>query len=194
MQTEISKFKQIVIENNFRKDFQYHEWMVEYHLNIVERIAMELCDAYPEADRDVVQTLVWFHDFGKPIDEENEREVTRTEGPKVLAACGFPEDFIATVLERWELMEKKKEIDLRTAPIETQIVSSADGASHFTGVFYASFFGDGDDFLTTQKYLREKIEVDWNRKIVIPEARVAFQERYERAKELLGEFPDRFLK
>lgn len=194
MQENIEKFRNIVIENFSRKDFTYHEWMVEYHLKIVERIAMELCDTYTEADRAIVQALVWFHDFGKPIDEKNERTVTLAEGPKVMLECGFSQEFIDRVVERWQLMEKKNEIDIRTTPIETQIVSSADGASHFTGVFYSNIFVVGDDFITTQKHLRDKIEKDWNRKIVLPEVRAAFQSRYERAKELLGDFPDSFLK
>lgn len=194
MQESIEKFKKVVIENFSRKDFTYREWMVDYHLKIVEKIALELCEIYKEADRDVVQALVWFHDFGKPLDEENERTITRTEGPKVMLQCGFPQEFINIVLEHWELMEKKNEIDIRTTPIETQIVSSADGASHFTGVFYPSYFNEnGNDFITTQKKLKEKIEKDWNRKIVLPEVQKAFEPYYLRAKEMLGEFPDKFL-
>jgi putative nucleotidyltransferase with HDIG domain len=194
MQNEIKKFRDIVIQNFSQPDFKYHEWMVEYHLKIVERIALELCDLYPTADRDVVQVLVWFHDFGKPFDEENERKITLEEGSKVLAECGFDQDFIQQVVECWQLMEKKNEIDIRTTPIETQIVSSSDGASHFTGVFYPSYFNeDGDDFTTTQKHLKEKIEKDWNRKIVLPEVREAFKDRYEKAKEMLGDFPEKFL-
>jgi hypothetical protein len=194
MQENLTKFKNVVRENFSRKDFTYHEWMVEYHLDIVERIALELCDVYKQADRDIVLALVWFHDFGKPLDEQNERVMTLQEGPKAMRACGYTQEFIDTVVEYWQLMEKKNEIDIRTTPMEVQIVSSADGASHFTGVFYPSYFNeDGDDFATTQQHLREKIEKDWNRKIVLPEAREAFHNRYERALEMLGKFPEKFL-
>lgn len=193
MEHSIEKFKNMVIQNFSRPDFRWREWMVDYHLRIVERIAMELCDAYPDADREVVLALVWFHDFGKPIDEKNERAVTATEGVKALSECGFEQAFIDKVVAAWELMEKKNELDLRTASIETQIVSSADGMSHFVGVFHSSYFADGDDFATTQKRLREKMEKDWERKIVLPEARAACELRYARARELLGEFPERFL-
>lgn len=194
MEDNLTKFKNIVIENFSRKDFTYHEWIVDYHLKIVEKIAMELCDIYTDADRDVVQALVWFHDFGKPLDEENERAVTLEQGSKVMQECGFSQEFINKVVECWQLMEKKNEIDLRTAPIETQIVSSADGASHFTGVFHPSYFNENiSDFTTTQKRLKEKIEKDWNRKIVLPEVQKAFESHYRRAKEMLGEFPERFL-
>lgn len=195
MEKSLAKFRDIVIENFSRKDFTYHEWMVEYHLKIVEKIAMEICDVYTEADRDIVQALVWFHDFGKPLDEKNERAITLIEGPKAMLDCGFSQEFIDRVVECWQLMEKKNEIDIRTTPIETQIVSSSDGASHFTGVFYPSYFNeDGDDFITTQKHLKEKIEKDWNRKIVLPEVQNAFEAYYLRAKEMLGEFPEKFLK
>jgi hypothetical protein len=189
----LPRFKQLVLSNFARADFTYREWMGAYHLEIVERIAMELCDMHPEADRDVVTALVWFHDFGKPFDEDREREITRVEGPKALVSCGCPQTFADTVLERWKLMERKNELDLRTAPIETQIVSSADGASHFVGVFYPSYFGDGLGFEATQARLREKIGKDWERKIVLPEVRDAFRARYEYAREMLGEFPARFL-
>ncbi len=193
MTEPIQKFKEIVRVNNTNPDFTYHEWMFEHHLEIVHRIAIELCDIYTEADREVVEALVWFHDFGKSIDEANEYETTLREGPKAMNEIGFGEEFIQKVLEYWELMEQKNEIDIRTCPIETQIVSTADGCSHFVGMFYASYFGDGDTVEVTKQHLREKIEQDWNRKIVLPEARTAFETRYLRAKELCGEYPERFI-
>ncbi len=196
MKESLAKFRNIVIENFSRKDFAYHEWLVDYHLKIVEKIAIELCEIYKEADRDIVLALVWFHDFGKPIDGKNERAATLQEAPKTMLECGFSQEFIDKIIEYWQLMEKKNEIDIRTTPIEVQIVSSSDGASHFTGVFYASYFGDEPkvSFKEIQQELREKIEKDWNRKIVLPEVQKAFIERYKKTKELLGEFPDNFLK
>ncbi len=193
MSTPIEKFSAIVKENFSREDFVYHEWMNEYHLNIVHRIAMELCDKYPQADRNVVEALVWFHDFGKPLDEKNEKTVTLEKGTACMRECGFDDAFIARVLEYWKLMEQKNDIDIATTPIEVQIISSADGASHFTGVFYPSYFGDGLSFNQTQEELRIKIDKDWNRKIVLPEARAAFKKYYERALEMLGVFPNKFI-
>lgn len=195
MKDAIERFKTIVRENFSKEDFAYHEWMNEYHLDIVERIALELCDFYPEADKSLVQTLVWFHDFGKPLDEENERTVTLAEGPKALEECGFTPEFIKKVIEYWKLMEQKNEIDIGTTPIEVRIVSSADGASHFTGVFYSSYFRDdiNEPFSEIQKRVQSKIEQDWNRKIVLPEARKAIEKRYQYARELFGDFPEKFI-
>lgn len=193
MEEQIQKFKDVVIKNFSLESFLYRDWMVDYHLKVVERIALELCDIYSEADRDLVHTLVWFHDFGKPIDKKNEKAKTLELGPKALKECGFEDIFIEKVVSYWQLMEQKEEIDISKTPIEVQIISSADGASHFTGVFFPSYFGDGDDFKTMQENIRLKIKKDWERKIVLPEVKKYFQGRYALTQELLGKFPDKFL-
>ena len=195
LQTKLNAFKQVVIENSSNKEFAYREWFIKDHLMIAERIAMELCDKYSSADRNIVFALVWFHDFGKPIDEENERGVTKTKGVEVMREIGLPKDFIKKVLNSWIRMEMKNEIDISKESIEVQIVSTADGASHFVGKFYPSYFEDlkksGMEAILDQ--LRNKINKDWERKIVLPEAKESFRERFQRAKEILGEYPDKFL-
>jgi putative nucleotidyltransferase with HDIG domain len=195
MQSKLDAFKQIVIENCQNEAFAYREWFIADHLLIVERIAMELCGKYPEADRDVVFALVWFHDFGKPIDEENEYETTKTRGVEAMESVGLADEFIEKVLAHWLRMEMKGEIDIAEEAIEVQIISTADGASHFVGKFYPSYFRDdpNEDLEGIVKRLKDKITKDWERKIVLPEAREAFRERYQRALEIVGEYPDRFL-
>jgi putative nucleotidyltransferase with HDIG domain len=194
-QSQINTFKNIVIKNSDNRNFAYQEWFIADHLLIVEKIAMELCDKYPEADREVVQALVWFHDFGKPIDEENEYEVTKTKGVEAMGEVGFPEEFIQKVLGFWLIMEKKNELDMAKQAIEVKIISTADGASHFVGKFYPSYFGDipKESLESIQAKLKLKIDQDWNRKIVLPEVKEAFKERYNMAMEILGEYPEKFL-
>ena len=196
MQSKLDAFKRIVIVNSENEHFHYREWFIPDHLMIVERIAMELCERHPEADRDVVFALVWFHDFGKPIDEKNEREITQTRGMEAMKSIGLPDEFAQKVLAHWLRMEMKNEIDISKEAIEVQIVSTADGASHFVGKFYPSYFRDDatEPLDHIVQRLKEKMTKDWERKIVLPEARVAFQERYERALEMVGEYPERFLK
>ena len=195
IQTKLNAFKQIVVENSKNENFQYREWFISDHMMIVEKIAMEICDIYPDADRDVVFALVWFHDFGKPIDEENEREVTKTKGPEIMREIGFSEDFIQKVLAHWIRMEMKKEIDISKEVIEVQIVSTSDGASHFVGQFYPGYFGDSPkkSLEEVREEIRKKLTQDWERKIVIPEVKKAFKDRYLYALEILGEYPEKFL-
>jgi hypothetical protein len=195
MENKLNKFKDIVKDNCKNIDFEYKEWFVADHLEIVERIAMELCDIYKEANRDVVTALVWFHDFGKPIDIKNERELTKEKGLEALRNIGFTEDFINKVFKYWERMEMKNEIDISKEDIEVQIVSTADGASHFVGQFYSGFFSDEPNkgIRWVREEIRKKIKVDWERKIVLPEVKKTFNDRYLKALELLGEYPEKFI-
>jgi len=195
LQPKLDAFKQIVIANSQNGHFAYREWFIADHLMIVERITMELCDKHPEADRDTVFALVWFHDFGKPIDEENEYETTKTKGIEVMRSVGLSEEFVQKVLSHWLRMEIKNEIDISKEAIEVQIISTADGASHFVGKFYSSYFRDDatEPLSAIVQRLRDKMTKDWERKIVLPEAKEAFKGRYERAREIVGEYPENFL-
>ncbi|MFA6585698.1 MAG: hypothetical protein WCS86_00875 [Candidatus Paceibacterota bacterium] len=141
-QDKLNKFKQLTIKNCENVDFPYREWFVNDHLNIVEKIAIELCDIYKEADRDIVFALVWFHDFGQALDLKNIYEVTKEKGVEAMKSVGLPQDFIDKVVKLWERIEMKNEINISKEPIEVQIVSTADGASHFTGKFYSTYFED----------------------------------------------------
>ena len=108
--------------------FVHHEWYVTFHLEIFAKIAAELCERYPNADRSIVEALVWLHDFGKMLDVEKQYELSISEGTKLLQEIGVDESFIIKVMEYLVLFEKKMEIDLRAAPIEVQIASSSDAA------------------------------------------------------------------
>ncbi len=194
LQEKLNTFKQIVINNCKSKNFPYREWYVNDHLAVVEKIAMELCSKHPDADRDVVFALVWLHDFGKSIDEGNEYEATKNRGVEAMRTVNIPEDFIKRVLGCWMRMEMKNEIDISKEAIEVQIVSTADGASHFVGKFYPSYFRDDpkESVQSIVERIKTKIDKDWERKIVLPEAKLAFQQRYEKVREIIGEYPDRF--
>jgi putative nucleotidyltransferase with HDIG domain len=191
----LEEFKKIVIKNCSHPSFVYHEFFVNDHLLLVERIAMELCDKYPEADREVVLALAWFHDFGKPIDIDNEAEKTLSEGVKALKVCGFENSFIDNVVAIWRRVEMKNEIDISKEPIEVQIISSADGASHFAGKFFATYFRDNpaEPLEDIEDRIRKKIKKDWEKKITLPEIKQAFYARYLLALEIAGEYPERFI-
>ncbi|MEI7498677.1 MAG: HD domain-containing protein [Candidatus Falkowbacteria bacterium] len=195
IKTCINNFKQTAITNCQNSQFVYHEFFVKDHLLVVEKIAIELCDIYKDADRNLVMALVWFHDLGKPIDMDNEYEITLNKGVQTMKDCGFSDAFILKVVEAWKRMEMKNEIDLSKESIEVQIVSSADGASHFVGKFFSTYFRDNskEAIGDIETRLKKKIEQDWKNKIILPEVKEAFKERYKRALEIVGEYPKKLI-
>lgn len=200
MQEKIEAFKTHVKEASANPEFVHHKWFAKWHLEIVERIAFELCEHYSEADRELVEVMVWLHDYGKILDFEHEYEATLSEGPKILRKLGFPDDFAGKAVGNIETLDKKLEIDLHEAPIEVQIVSSADGCSHLVGPFMHIFWHEATDktFVgRTFEQLMEgnlrKAKKDWEYKIVLPEARAAFELRHRFLCEQSGELPEKFL-
>ena len=174
-------------------NFPHHEWFIKYHIRIVEKIALELCHAYPSADKNLVIATVWFHDYGKLIDFKNEHRVTQESGLSRMVDLGLSTAFAKRVLESINVIDTKK--GLRNASIETKIVSSADGASHLVGPFFALHWRDNPN-TAIEKLIAEnkrKLLVDWNRKIVLPEVKKAFEARYIFLEEhLSGKLPNSF--
>jgi hypothetical protein len=199
MQPQIEAFKNHVRELAANPSFFHHQWFVKWHLEVVERLALELAEHYPQVDKDLVVVLAWLHDYGKMVDFENQYQVTLTAGREALAKAGFPPEFIDKAIEVIEAMDKKMESDLHQAQIEVQLISSADGCSHMVGPFYKIFWNDSFDKNFEGRPMDErikgdlaKVEKDWARKIVLPEARAAFLKYYEVHKVMSGEFPEKF--
>ena len=181
MNEKVEVWKAHVREVSADPSFVHHEWFVRWHLEIVERIALELCDEYPEADRELVEVMVWLHDYGKALDFDNQYAVTLSAGRAKLTEMGFTRDFVERAISGIETMDKKMELDLRTAPLEVQIVASADGCSHMVGPFLSLYWREHPE-LSTEELMaanRAKLEKDWNHKITLPEARAAFAAHHD---------------
>jgi len=199
MQEKIAAFRQHVIEASANPDFFHHKWFVPWHLEIVQKIARQLCEHYPKANRDLVDIMVWLHDYGKILDFNNQYDMGKVSRQK-LHELGFPDDLASQAVDYIGILDKKMELDLHTAPLEVQIVSTADGCSHMIGPFLSIFWNEATDKnfagLEYQELMAlnlAKIEKDWNRKIVLPEARQAFKQRYHFLREQAGELPDRII-
>jgi hypothetical protein len=199
MQDKITLFRQHVEEESSNPAFLHHKWFVKWHLEIVQRLASELCEHYADADRDLVELMVWLHDYGKTLDFDDEYSKTLTAGRQKLVELDFPPEIVDRAIDYIETLDKKLEIDLRQAPIEVQIVSTADGCSHMVGPFLHIFWNEASDktfsgknFTELTALSRTKIEKDWNHKIVLPEARKSFEKRYQFLREQTGELPTKF--
>lgn len=197
MEDKLKKLEEYITQLAANPEFIHHKWFITWHLKIVEQICLELCELYPNADKDLMMAMVWMHDYAKIIDFDNEHdmEVTR-KGITVLEELGFETDFINRLMEAIELFESKMTVDLTTAPIEIQIMSSSDAASHMIGPFFSIYWYENTD-KTIEELMtgnKAKLEKDWNRKIVLPEVKEKFKARYEFLRQSFGELPENYFK
>ena len=182
-----------VIERAGNPKFKHHQWFVTFHLEIVEQISGELCEIYPEADSLQVQALVWLHDYEKIIDFDNQYNTELLATRELMREVGYPPATIEAMAAQLNFYNAKQQ--LATAPIETQIVSSADGASHLIAPFFPFYWHEhpGESVALLQAENRRKAAVDWDRKITLPEVKKSFAARREWFMELSGQLPERYL-
>ncbi len=175
------------------ESFVHHEWYLDQHLEIVEQLSLEIAENY-EPDMYLVLGLVWIHDYAKTVGIRDDKDViSRSRG--LLLDLGFEEEYINKLINLLEIFERKDPDELRNSPIEVQIVSSADGASHMIGTFYQRYVYENPDtpFDELMESNLRKLNKDWNRKIVLPEVKEKLHERYEFLRESFGEIPERIL-
>lgn len=138
-------------------------------------------------------TLVWIHDYGKILDIAKQHELNH-KAEELLVELDFPKDFVKKTMEYLEIFESKMTLDLNQAPIEVRIASSSDAASHMVGPFFPIYWKDFS-LKTIPELMEEqmkKLNKDWERKIVLPEVKEFFEQRYKFLSEQSGNFPDKF--
>lgn len=190
---KLSLLKSKVIECSNNKDFRHHSWFVKYHLEIVERIAHELCERYPDADQVFVDALTWLHDFEKIIDFENQYNTELIATRALMHDVGYTLDFIEDMANSINQFNAKE--DLASTKIEIQIVSSSDAASHLVGPFTTLYWYENPS-KTIDELQREnsrKMSVDWDKKVTLPEIKKAFNKRRLYQLEIAGVLPSSFL-
>lgn len=201
MEQKVQAFRDHVTQLAADPAFVHRKWFIEWHLKIVERIALELAEHYPEVDHHFISVLAWLHDYGKLLDYDRQYEhAMYGKGCDKLIELGFDEAFATKAADSIELMDKKMDVDLHGAPIEVQIISSADGCSHLAGPFMHLFWHEATDTTFTGKTFEELMELnrkqamkDWERKIVLPEARAACEKYYQVTMAQSGALPKKFL-
>lgn len=195
MQEKIEAFKIHVAAVSANPNFVHRYWFVQWHLEVVEKIAKELLEHYADADKDLVMVMVWLHDYGKILNFSDQYRTTLIEGRKKLTELGFEKSFIDKAVSYIEILDKKMEIDMYEAPLEVQLVSSADGCSHLVGPFMYLWWRENPQkhFEELMRDNQRKAEKDWTRKITLPEARKSFESRYRLIMEQGGNLPEKFI-
>lgn len=187
MQDNLEVLKSFITKESANPKFIHHGWFVEWHLKIVERIANELLQVHPEANADIVRAMVWMHDYGKIVDFDNQYDHKYVnKGRDELMKLGFEEDFADIIASNIKTLDAKD--NLSSANIETRIVSSADGCSHLVGPFTRLYWWENPSkpYAEIMTENVRKLTADWDKKVVLPEARSAYQSRHDIAIEQSG--------
>ncbi|AFZ03256.1 HD domain-containing protein [Calothrix sp. PCC 6303] len=159
--------------------FIHHKWYVKHHLKIVEQISLELCQIYQDADQDLVLLLVWMHDYGKITNQSATK--SKVTGESFLIDEGVGIELAQQVMNNIEVIDRKDISELKSATDEIKIVSSADGASHMVGSFFSIYWWENSHLSIEELQARnlQKLQTDWEKKIVLPEVKQAFATHYQ---------------
>ncbi|HSW99088.1 MAG TPA: hypothetical protein VLF71_04570 [Candidatus Saccharimonadales bacterium] len=190
----LDKLKTAVTEHSADENFVHHKWFVKYHLEIVEKIALELCEKYLDANKFKVLTLAWLHDYEKIIDFDNQYNTELQATKDLMKQLGFNEGLIEQMTLDLNTYNAKE--NLSAASIEIQIVSSSDAASHSVGPFMCLYWYENPS-LSVEELMAaniRKITVDWEKKITLPEVKEAFSAYHAFNLQVAGELPEKYLK
>ena len=189
----LDKLKLAVTERSTDENFVHHKWFIKYHLEIVENIATELCEKYPQANKFRVLTLTWLHDYEKIIDFDNQYNTELEATKELMRQIGFKPDFIEEMTTDLNMYNAKD--NLQAASIEIQIVSSSDAASHSVGPFMCLYWYENPDKSIEDLMAANirKLSVDWEKKITLPEVKEAFMKYRNFNLQVAGQLPTKYL-
>ncbi len=176
-----------IIQEECRKCKRYSSNVWDQHIVLVVGYARMLAKNLG-VDQDLAELGALLHDIGSLRFGEDDHEITgQKEAEKILKDLGASEKVIAEVKECIRSHRGSKDIKPQT--LTAQIVANADAMAHFDVVPVLLRVGldkyDKNEKLAA-KWVLDKLERDWNKKLTIPEAKKKVTEKYEAAKLLFS--------
>lgn len=162
-------------------DYKYHLLpVVEYAAKLAE-----ICDV----DKEVVELSAWLHDIGRIKFGARNHELTgAAEAERILRQFGYSDEIIEQV--KHCILAHRGSGSIQPQTMEAKVVATADALAHFD-MFLPLLTamgrrGKAKDDKRIYRWIYEKMERDWNKKILIPEAMEIAEEKYRAIELLLG--------
>ena len=162
-------------------DYKYHLLpVVEYAAKLAE-----ICDV----DKEVVELSAWLHDIGRIKFGARNHELTgAAEAERILKQFGYSDEIIEQV--KHCILAHRGSGSIQPQTMEAKVVATADALAHFD-MFLPLLTamgkrGKGKDDKRIYRWVYEKMERDWNKKILIPAAMEIAEEKYRAIELLLG--------
>lgn len=169
-----------------KEKFEENDW--KYHMLPVVRYAKELAKAC-KVDKELVELAALLHDIGR-VDikhDEDHHIVGVPEAEKILKRFNYPKEIIEEVKHCVASHRTSKGPKAKT--MVAKIVANADAMAHFDILpvfFWWKRSRKGYSFEETVKWVENKIENDWKKKITLPKAKKISKNKYEAIRLLLN--------
>jgi len=172
------------IQKECEQDKIMKGWWFEAHLLGVEKFAKELLRKFPKADKEVVMLGVWLHDLQRIHRIKGDHEkIGAREAVKVMKEYGYDPKTIRGVEDIILAHSCEKRMP---SSLEGKILATADGMSHYYNDFFLKIAVLGQrDAKEYKKWLAEKLDRNYNRKLFFPFAKKKIKSRHELFKKLI---------
>lgn len=176
---EVKKFVKKECEKN-DQSLQYN-----YHFLIVHKYAMALAKRY-NCNTEVLELGVWLHDITRISELAEDHNITGAKkAEEILKELGCEQDLIDQV-KHCIITHRAKHLE-EPKSIEAKILTTADAMSHFDIIPLLIYYGlKRMGFKETIRWLAEKIERDWSKKMILPDAKEMVEGKYMAFRELFG--------
>lgn len=176
----IEKIREIV-----KKEVPLHDW--KFHVSIVVKHSIQLAKLFEE-DEEMAEIAALLHDIGGfRRGWENHEVKGAEEAEKILKDLNYSEETIEKI--KHCILSHRSDGPSYPETKLAKILRDADALSHFDAVPYLLYVGlyrNNNDVEKAMKWVRDKLERDYNEKICLPESKKIAKEKYEAAKLILN--------
>ena len=138
--------------------FKHHKWYVKHHLDYVRIIAHSLVDDDEPYPPQMIDDLVWMHDYPKMMGDKDNFELVRE-----LVSKHRSQNDTKYLMKILQYMEELKSPDWnRRTTALTEIMSTADALAHYYGPFFQIYIDENPDMSMEEikKSNRQKLAKD----------------------------------
>ena len=188
---KLVEIKRICEENYSEEDYRYHILqVVKYSLLLAKKL---------NANLEIVEVAAYLHDIGrakkkrkfegerKDFFEDNDHHITGADETKeILKDLGYDEEFINKV-EHCVLAHRGRKGPAPETK-EAKIIACADAMSHFDTFLdlFSFFLKTTNSFEEAVIKIEQKIDRNWDKKLMLPEAKEIVKDKYEAIKLLIN--------
>lgn len=167
-----------------KNKFEERDW--KYHIVVVVKYAKKLAEKY-KVNKEIVELAALLHDIGR-VDikhDEDHHIVGVPEAERILRRFKYPEKVIKEVKHCVESHRTSK--GPRPKTMVAKIIANADAMAHFDilPVFF-HWRHKRYKFEDNLKFVENKIEKDWQKKLTLPGTKKMVEKKYKAIKLILN--------